>query len=249
MISSDDTRPSARDHLALALDVTTLDEARSLALVTRKHVGVVKVGLELFARFGPESVAVAREAGARIFLDLKLHDIPETVERAVEAIGKLGVDMITVHTSGGRKMLEGAVRAAAKAPRPLLVLGVTVLTSLGPDDLRAAGVARSPAEQVAGLASLAWEAGVRGFVTSAEEVGALRSLLPESFLVTPGIRPAGADAQDQKRTSTPAAAIARGASLLVVGRPIRDASDRPAAASAIADEIAQALSLRESVRA
>lgn len=221
--------------------MTSLDEARALATAAREHVGVLKVGLELFARFGPEAVSLAKENGERVFLDLKLHDIPETVERAVDSLASLGVDMLTLHASGGSRMLAAAARAAARAPRPLTLLAVTVLTSLSADDLVAGGVSRSPTDHVLRLASMAWEAGVRGFVTSPEEVGRLRELLPEAFLVTPGIRPAGAETHDQKRTSTPARAIAAGADLLVVGRPIRDAKDRPAAARAIEQEVGTAL--------
>jgi orotidine-5'-phosphate decarboxylase len=232
----------ASKHIALALDVASLEEARELADAAGPHVGVLKVGLELFVRFGAAAVEIARGDGREVFLDLKLHDIPETVERAVEGVASLGARYLTVHATGGPEMLRRAVRAAAKAPRPLTVLAVTVLTSLDANDLAATGVGRSAADQVLALARMAWEAGVRGFVTSPAEVAALRAALPEAVLVTPGVRPRGGDAGDQKRTATPGRAIADGASLLVVGRPIRDAENRREAARLIEQEVEAALS-------
>jgi orotidine-5'-phosphate decarboxylase len=202
-------------------------------------VGVLKVGLELFVREGPSATKLGAELGADVFLDLKLMDIPETVERAVASAAELGVKYLTVHASGGSKMLERAQQRAE--PSGLILLAVTVLTSLDASDLSALGVERDPAAHVLGLGRLAREAGIGGLVCSAAEVGALRSALgPELVLVTPGIRPAGASHDDQKRVATPAAALAAGASLLVVGRPIRDAVDPRAAAEAILAEIAQA---------
>lgn len=231
-------------HIALALDVASLGEARVLATSVGPHVGVLKVGLELFTRAGRDAATMAADQGKEVFLDLKLHDIPETVERAVEGVATLGVRYLTVHASGGSEMLRRAVRAAAAAPHPLEILAVTVLTSLDERDLAATGVARSPRDQAIALAQLAWDAGVRGFVTSPAEVALLRAALPEAFLVTPGVRPAGPRGDDQKRTATPASAIRDGASLLVIGRPIRDASDPSAAARAIRDEVAAALAAR-----
>lgn len=236
-----------RRKLAFALDYPTLTEARAGATKVKDDVGVLKVGLELFAKEGPAALALGRELGLSVFADLKLHDIPETVDRAVASVASSGAKFVTVHASGGAAMLSRAVERAARDGDGLVVLAVTVLTSLDADDLAAQSIAGSPAEHALRLAKLAWSAGVRGFVCSANEVGALRAALgPDAFLVTPGIRPAGAGAQDQKRVATPAGAIAAGADLLVVGRPIRDASDPAAAARAIAAEIASALPARGS---
>ncbi|MEZ4307622.1 MAG: orotidine-5'-phosphate decarboxylase [Polyangiaceae bacterium] len=232
----------ARDRVAFALDYPTLSAAEEGARRVAPAVGVLKVGLELFVREGPPAVEMARAAGRPVFLDLKLHDIPETVERAVQNAAALGARYLTVHAGGGRAMLERAAAAAARSPSPLTILAVTVLTSLDQADLAAMGVAGTPREHVLRLARLAFDAGVRGFVTSAAEVSALRDALgAEAFLVTPGIRPAGAAAGDQKRVATPASALAAGADLLVVGRPIRDAADPRAAAGDIVREVAAAL--------
>jgi orotidine-5'-phosphate decarboxylase len=228
-----------RDKVAFALDYPTLAEATEGAARVAPAVGVLKIGLELFVREGPRAVELGTAFDRPVFLDLKLCDIPETVERAVQNAAALGVRYLTIHASGGRAMLERAVAAAARAPQPLTLLAVTMLTSLDQADLAALGVAGTPREHVLRLARLALEAGVRGFVTSAQEVAALRQALgPDVVLVTPGIRPAGAGTGDQKRVATPAAALAAGANLLVIGRPIRDAADPLAAAEAIVHEIA-----------
>jgi orotidine-5'-phosphate decarboxylase len=227
----------ARRRLVFALDYPDLEQARAGAARVAASVGVLKVGLELFVREGPKAVAIGRDLGRDVFLDLKLHDIPETVERAVRSAGELGARYLTVHASGGTAMLERAAREAARAKTPLTILAVTVLTSLDGGDLTALSIGESPSDHVLRLARLAYAAGVRGFVASATEAAALRSALPDALLVTPGIRPAGADAQDQKRITTPASAIASGADLLVVGRPIRDAADPLAAAQSIVAEI------------
>jgi orotidine-5'-phosphate decarboxylase len=232
---------SPRERLVFPLDFPTLAEARAAAEVLAPAVGVLKVGLELFVHAGPEAARLGEAVGREVFLDLKLHDIPETVERAVAAAAGLGVRYLTVHAAGGAAMLSRAVAQAARAPSPLTVLAVTVLTSLDEGDLAGQGVAGTAREQVLRLARLAWDAGVRGFVASPAEARALRDALgPEALLVTPGIRPAGAGAGDQKRVATPAQAIADGADLLVVGRPIRDAADPRAAAEAVVAEIARA---------
>jgi orotidine-5'-phosphate decarboxylase len=232
----------ARARLVFPLDYPTLDEARRGASLVAPSVGVLKVGLELFVREGPAAVALGRDLGLDVFLDLKLHDIPETVERAVRSAGELGARYLTVHASGGAAMLARAASAAASAPRPLTILAVTVLTSLDTADLGAQSIGGTPAEHVVRLAQIAWGAGVRGFVSSAAEAKALRAALgPGATLVTPGIRPAGAAAHDQKRVATPASAIADGADLLVVGRPIRDAADPLAAAQSVIAEIQAAL--------
>ena len=223
----------------MALDLPSLDGAKALAAKVRASADLFKVGLELFVEAGPRAVTEIRDAGAKpIFLDLKLHDIPETVERAVARACALGASMLTVHAGGGPRMLARAVERAAKEATGLTIIAVTVLTSLDADDLKAIGVAASPEAHAALLARMAWAAGVRSFVCSPQEVGRLREALgPEAYLVTPGVRPAGASHGDQKRVDTPEGAVARGASAVVVGRPIRDAGD-PAAAAA---EIARAL--------
>jgi orotidine-5'-phosphate decarboxylase len=234
--------PSARERLVFPLDFPSLAEARSTAERLAPEVGVLKVGLELFVREGPAAARLGRDLGRDVFLDLKLHDIPETVERAVAGAAALGVRYLTVHAAGGARMLARAAAEAARAPTPLTLLAVTVLTSLDAADLEAQGIAGTAEDHAIRLARLAWGAGVRGFVCSASEARAMRDALgPEALIVTPGIRPAGADADDQKRVATPAQAIADGADLLVVGRPIRDAADPVAAARAVVAEIARAL--------
>ena len=243
-----DTIPTARARLVFPLDFATLAEARVAATRLAPAVGVLKVGLELFVSEGPAAAALGRELGLDVFLDLKLHDIPETVERAVASAAALGVRYLTVHATGGVEMLRRAVKSAALAPRPMTILAITVLTSLDEGDLRAQGVDATASEQVLRLAQVAWSAGVRGFVTSPAEARALRAALgPEALLVTPGIRPIGAVAGDQKRIATPTSAIADGADLLVVGRPIRDAADPVAAAGAVVAEIEQALAERSAL--
>jgi orotidine-5'-phosphate decarboxylase len=238
----------ARDRLAFPLDFPTLAEAERAAVEVAPEVGVLKVGLELFVREGPAAVRIGEAVGRDIFLDLKLHDIPETVERAVASARALGVRYLTVHAAGGAAMLSRAVAAAEGGP-PLTLLAVTVLTSLDGADLAALGVAGTVSDQVVRLARMAWVAGVRGFVTSPSEARTLRAALgPSAFLVTPSIRPLGSGAHDQKRVGTPAQAIADGADLLVVGRPIRDASDRRAAARAVVAEIERGTMGRDSPR-
>lgn len=231
-----------RDRLAFPLDYPTLDEARRGAERVVAHTGVLKVGLELFVREGPAAVRLGAELGAAIFLDLKLHDIPETVERAVASAAQFGVRYLTLHAAGGPRMLEAAAKRVVRENASLTLLAVTVLTSLDDADLRAVGVSDATGPQALRLAKLAVASGVRGLVCSAAEVGALRQAVgPEIVLVTPGIRLADdTKADDQKRVGTPASAIRDGSSLLVVGRPIRDAADPAAAARRILDEIASA---------
>jgi orotidine-5'-phosphate decarboxylase len=227
-------------RVVFALDLPSIDRARAMALAVRDAVGMLKVGLELFVEAGPQAVAIGQEAGRPVFLDLKLHDIPETVERAVARASALGASMLTVHASGGRAMLRRAVERAANEGTGLQIVAVTVLTSLDASDLAAAGVA--PADvgaHVERLARLAWDEGVRAFVCSPHEVARLRRVLgAEATLVTPGVRgPSERGKDDQKRTTSAGEAIAAGASWVVVGRPIRDAADPLAAAQAIAREV------------
>ena len=213
-----------------------------MAVMVAPHAGVLKVGLELFVRSGPAATRLAAELGCEVFLDLKLHDIPETVERAVANACQLDVRYLTLHASGGSRMLSRAVERVAKEGSNLKILAVTVLTSLDANDLISMGIAGNTATQVRRLAQLAWSAGVRGFVCSPADAGQLRDALgPEAFLATPGIRPSGPGSDDQKRIGTPFDAIRAGSNLLVVGRPIRDASNPQVAASEIESEIGRAL--------
>ena len=233
----------AKDRLAVALDVPDLERGRALAAALAGRVGVFKVGLELFAAYGPAAVEAASSGGAGIFLDLKIHDIPRTAAAAVTSAGRLAARYVTLHALGGPKMLAAAREAAEKlgAARPKL-LAVTVLTSHDAAELPSIGLAGSPRDNVVRLARMAVEAGADGLVCSPQEVGELRATLgPGPVLVTPGVRPAGADKGDQARVATPFDAIKDGSSLLVVGRPIVAAPDPAAAADAIVAEIAAAL--------
>ena len=232
-----------RDRIVAALDVPDPGAAAALAGRLAGHVGMFKVGLELFVAHGRVAVDAVRTFGLPIFLDLKLHDIPQTVEAAARGAGALGAALVTVHASGGSEMIAAARRglsagaAAAGVAAPKL-LAVTVLTSLSADDLRALGFAGTPAEAALRLARVAVKAGADGLVCSPEEVAHLRRELgPSLLLVVPGIRPAGAASSDQRRTGTPRAALQAGASYLVVGRPLRDAPDPAAAADSIAADL------------
>jgi len=219
--------------LIVALDTPSLAEASALASRVKDSADALKVGLELFVAEGPEAVrTLARERP--IFLDLKLHDIPETVDRAVARAAALGASLLTVHAGGGPAMLERAVKRAEKEATGLRIVAVTVLTSLDRADLEATGVDRDAAEHALALARMARAAGVDAFVCSPREVGALRDALGgDVALITPGVRPAGETVGDQKRTDTPEGAIAAGANAVVVGRPIRDAADPRVAAERI----------------
>ena len=216
-----------KNPIIVALDVPGEEAALDLAGQLSGRVGAFKIGLELFTRCGPGIVRKICEDGGDVFFDLKLHDIPNTVAQAVRSAVELDVQMLTIHTCGGLDMMRAAEDAAqehaAKLGRPApLVLGVTVLTSMDTDDLNRVGVEHDVARQVERLAMLAVEGGLRGLVCSPLEIEMLRGFLPhETQLVTPGIRPAGADVGDQKRILTPREAIDAGASWLVIGRPIR----------------------------
>jgi orotidine-5'-phosphate decarboxylase len=237
-----DPAQEALDRLIVALDVP--DAAGAGALVARLDGTCrwFKVGLELFVAAGPAVLEPLLKNGCSVFLDLKLHDIPNTVAAAVRSAAALGVQMLTVHAAGGPAMLAAAREALQGRKDPPQLLAVTVLTSMDQGQMAAIGMGRSPAEQVEVLARMGLAAGINGFVCSPEEVSRLRSLAgPEGVLVAPGIRPAGAATGDQKRIATPADALRAGASYLVVGRPITQAADPAAAASAILAEMAGAL--------
>jgi orotidine-5'-phosphate decarboxylase len=206
----------------VAIDTPDIDRAVQLAEAVREDAGGVKLGLEFFAAQGPAGVERIASLGLPIFLDLKLHDIPNTVGKAVEAIAPLKPAVLTVHAAGGRLMLAAA-RTAAHADTK--VVAVTVLTSLDHTDLAQAGVAGSPEDQVQRLAKLAQDAGVDGIVCSGAEVARARDAWPHGFFVVPGLRPAGADVADQKRVVTPRKALDDGASILVIGRPVTAAAD------------------------
>jgi orotidine-5'-phosphate decarboxylase len=210
----------------VAIDTPVLERALSLAEQVRANAGGVKLGLEFFSANGPAGVASVLELGLPVFLDLKLHDIPNTVAKAVEALGPLEPAVLTVHAAGGRAMLEAAKAAAGTTTK---VVAVTVLTSLDESDLHSIGVASEPREQVERLAELARSAGLDGIVCSGAEVAAAKAAWSDGYFVVPGVRPAGADVSDQKRVVTPRQALDDGASMLVIGRPITGASD-PAAA-------------------
>jgi orotidine-5'-phosphate decarboxylase len=232
----------AGKRLIVALDVSTLEQAKSLVAELHDLVGMFKVGLELFCSHGPRAVEIVLEQGGRVFLDLKYHDIPNTVAGAARAAVRLGVSMFNLHIAGGVEMMRAALEAAGQeagteaAPK---ILGVTVLTSLGAGQLRdELGLERPPAEQVVFWAGQALDCGLSGVVASPQEIRRIRQRCGEGFLiVTPGIRPAASSLDDQKRISTPEEALHSGADYLVVGRPITKAPDRRQATIAIIKEM------------
>jgi orotidine-5'-phosphate decarboxylase len=228
-----------RERLIVALDFPSAAAALHLVDSLEGRCQWFKVGLELYLAAGAEIVRLLRNRGFDIFLDLKLHDIPNTVASAVHSVSSLGASLLTVHAAGGPAMLEAAAQAATSPDAPRL-LAVTVLTSMDAAQLGAIGVATSPAEQVLRLARLAESSGIDGLVCSSAELSMLRRELGASpLLVVPGIRPVGAAIADQRRIATPATAIADGASMLVVGRPITQSPNPAAAFEAILAEIAQ----------
>jgi orotidine-5'-phosphate decarboxylase len=232
----------ARDRLIVALDVPT--EKAALALVSQLEGQCTwfKVGLELFIAAGPSIVEKLVSLGHSVFLDLKLHDIPNTVAGAVRTAGSLGARMLTIHAGGGPAMLMAAQDAAGTLADPPQLLAVTVLTSMDQQQLASVGVSHSAPDQVALLARLGFAAGIHGFVCSPQEVARLRGMTGEAgILVTPGIRPAGAAQGDQQRIATPAEALRLGASYLVVGRPVTGAEDPAETAAAIVHEMSTAL--------
>jgi orotidine-5'-phosphate decarboxylase len=232
-----------KNRLAVALDFPDAYEAMKLVDSLGQTCQWFKVGMELYYAAGNDIIRQLRDRGFDVFLDLKLHDIPNTVAGAVRSVTQTGASLLTIHATGGTAMMTAAAEVA-KAPGSPRLLAVTVLTSMDTAQLIGTGITASPADQVLRLAKLARQSGIDGFVCSAEEVASVRAATgPDTLLVIPGIRPAGTAIGDQKRVATPAQAIASGASLLVVGRPITQAKDPGAAADAILDEIAQAEAL------
>ena len=225
--------------VAVALDAPDLDTAARWAALVTPHVSTVKIGLELYLRYGPDVVATVRGAsGVEVFLDLKLHDIPATVAGAARAVSRLRPEYLTVHAAGGANV----VRAAVESAPATCVAAVTVLTSLGDDDLSLLGLPGPVSDVVRRMSVLAVSAGARGLVCSPREVAAVRAEVgADVTLITPGVRPAGTDLHDQARVATPEEAIRSGADLLVIGRPITRAPDPGAAAAAVAASIRRAV--------
>jgi orotidine-5'-phosphate decarboxylase len=234
------TTLSSRERLIVALDVPNASAALEMVDRLDDLAQWFKIGLELYLSAENSIIETLRNRGFSVFLDLKLHDIPNTVAGAVRSVGSTGAGMLTLHAAGGPAMLSAAQEAAASLPEAPKLLAVTVLTSMDQAQLNCTGVAGYPGEQVMRLAGVAFSAGIRGFVSSAEEVAAMRASFPYATLVIPGIRPAGAVVGDQKRVAAPSSAIAGGADYLVIGRPITQAADPAAAAHAILEEMAAA---------
>ncbi|MTI84638.1 MAG: orotidine-5'-phosphate decarboxylase [Firmicutes bacterium] len=232
------------EHLIVALDVDSKERALELARVLTPQVDMFKVGMELFYSCGPDLIHTIRELGAKIFIDLKLHDIPNTVSRAVKVLTRYGAEIINVHAAGGTEMMQAAARAAGEEAvrlgiRRPRVIAVTVLTSLGQEEFNnQIGITGSIEERVKLWAKMAQDSGLDGVVASAREAAAIRQMCGKQFIiVTPGIRPAGSAAGDQKRIVTPADALKAGSTYLVVGRPVTAAEDPAAAARQIIDEM------------
>jgi orotidine-5'-phosphate decarboxylase len=226
-----------RQRLIVALDLSTAAAAHKIVAAVGDTAVTYKVGMQLYTAEGPQVVRDLVASGRQVFLDLKYHDIPNTVAAAVAEAAKLGVSMLTIHASGSDKMLKAAVEAAKVRPE-LMVLAVTVLTSMGSSDAERIGMAGSIEENVIRLAQISLSNGCQGIVTSAREAPAVRAKLGNAFaIVTPGVRPAGSSAGDQVRVVTPAEAMAAGATHIVVGRPITEAGDPAAAARAILRQI------------
>ena len=227
------------DRLIVALDFPDATAALACADQLAGSVSWFKVGLELYLASGDSVVRELKKRGHSVFLDLKLHDIPNTTAAAVRSLARLEPDLLTIHAAGGRAMLQAAADAARSLPKPPRLLAVTVLTSLDTAAMAETGVPAAPMEQALRLARLAAECGIDGMVCSPAEAAALHSALPKALLVTPGIRPAGSEAGDQKRIATPQFALAAGAGMLVIGRPITGAADPKAAAQAILSDMAK----------
>jgi orotidine-5'-phosphate decarboxylase len=241
---SDKLKIGAKERIIFALDVSTLNEVEKWVDLLKGHIGAFKVGKQLFTSCGPKVLDTIQERGGSIFLDLKFHDIPNTVVGAVREAQRPGVVMIDIHALGGYDMMAAAREAIAKTPderRPKL-LAVTVLTSLNRENLNDMGIDKEPMEMVLKLSSLAKQAGLDGVIASSLEVQAIRKELGDDFLImTPGIRPAVKEAGDQKRVATPRDAIDNGADYLVIGRPIRTSQDPVATVKDITEEIERAI--------
>ncbi len=227
-----------KSPLIVALDVPTIEEAVKLVEETEEYADIYKVGPILFIKYGPSIVQEIIKRKKDVFLDLKLHDIPNTVKEAVRQASEMGVYMLTLHTLGGTEMLKAA--AGAKRGKLPILLGVTVLTSMREKDLRELGISATCREQVKRLVQLGKEAGIDGFVCSVEEVEEVRRIAPSCVAVVPGIRPESFHKQDQKRTATPSEAIKMGADFIVVGRPIYTSPSPKETAKAIINEIENA---------
>lgn len=229
------TETNARDRLIIALDVPNAAEALDIVHDLRGEISIFKIGLQLYTAAGPEIVRVVQQTRAKVFLDLKLHDIPNTVGSAVRSAADLGVAMLTLHLSGGRRMVEAALTAC---PPDMLLLGVTVLTSSDEATLRETGVESTVEDQALRLAGIAAAAGIRGLIASPHEVGMLRKCLGgAATIITPGVRPSWSAADDQKRFTTPREALQNGADYLVIGRPVTAQADRREAVRRILSEI------------
>ena len=224
--------------LMLALDLPDRTAALDMLAKLRGNLEWVKIGLQMYLAYGRDFVREVADMGFKVFLDLKLYDIPNTVASAVKSLKGLPVSMLTIHTSGGREMMAAAVAAAKETNPDLLLLGVTVLTSFDADGLAETGVAKAPSEQVELLAKLAVDSGMKGLVCSPLEIEMLRKILPPDIkLITPGIRPAGSSTDEQKRVMTPELAAQAGSSFIVVGRPILKAQNPAEAARSIIDQL------------
>lgn len=222
----------------LALDLPDKNAALDMLGKLRGNLEWVKIGLQMYLAYGRDFVNEVASMGFKVFLDLKLYDIPNTVASAVKSLKGLPVSMLTIHTSGGREMMSAAVAAAKETNPDMLLLGVTVLTSFDAVGLAETGVAKAPSEQVELLAKLAVDSGMRGLVCSPLEIERLRKIIPQEVkLITPGIRPAGSSTDEQKRVMTPSLAAEAGSDFIVVGRPILKAENPAAAARAIIDEL------------
>lgn len=227
-------------ELILALDIESREAARGLLQEIGPDLKWVKIGLQMFTAHGPDWVREIADLGFRVFLDLKLHDIPNTVAKTVQSLSQLPIGMLTIHSSGGVEMMRAADRVRRELKPELLLLGVTVLTSMNESQLQRVGVPTTPPDQVHNLAGAVVEAGVRGLVCSAKELDTLAPEFASDLqFVTPGIRPVGSSADDQKRIVTPAQAAANGSNYIVVGRPIYQAESPRTAVQAINNELAE----------
>lgn len=238
-LMTDRRQPSSpKDRLIVALDRDSRDEVLRLVDELSGTAGLFKIGLQAFIANGPQLVREVMGRGMKVFLDLKLHDIPNTVAHAAAAAAELGVSMLTVHASGGRSMLKATREAVSRFDTPPMILGVTILTSLDDIDVHSIGFRAGASESAAALALLTAESGGDGVIASPHEITAIRELCGERLtIITPGIRPAGGARDDQKRAMTPREAIAAGADYIVVGRPITESSNPADAARRIVDEL------------